>query len=572
MGNTILHSDLAGQKIGDYRLLRRLGSGGMADVYLAVQESLKRNVALKILKPHLASNEDYVERFKREAQAAAALVHANIVQIFEVGQAEGRHFIAQEYVRGRNLKQYLGRYGAVAPDMALSVLRQTTMALQKATERDVVHRDIKPENIMLTANGEIKIADFGLARIGNEPDKSLTQAGITVGTPLYMSPEQVEGGEIDIRSDIYSLGVTVYHMLVGEPPFDGDSPLAIAVKHTSHSPISLKRHRVDLPDELVGVVDAMLQKDPGARPQSPMQLLKSLQQVSVEQSEKFDWTLFEQQPGEIPDAAVAKKNLRLTETESLVGSKPRNRLWFHVLTAGVLSALALWGGVQTAKQFSGLKNKRVEEAPVVDQQTVPKKDSVEEQYVAAYWGSRELTEDDFEKKELLWLAVGEYFPVEDAVTEVNKTELYNLRAKCRLGEIYIQSAAAARVGSEDLKRNLDKASKVYEELSSQEDLDLEFRTTGLAGKAVVLSMRDPLFFEDGGQAEQESKIRLCLYAERGGVRENRDLLNKFMQKQVDSLLERYPNYGYSPTPNPKNLAPGNFSRRWRLALDARRQL
>ena len=214
MENAPSNPELSGQTIGDYRLLRRLGAGGMADVYLAVQESLKRNVALKVLKQHLSVDGDYVSRFQREAQAAAALVHANIVQIFEVGQADGYHFIAQEYVRGRNLKEYLKRYGAVTPDMAMSVFRQAARALQKGAEHDVVHRDIKPENIMLTANGELKITDFGLALIGSESDNGLTRAGITVGTPLYMSPEQIEGGEIDIRSDIYSLGVTLYLSLI----------------------------------------------------------------------------------------------------------------------------------------------------------------------------------------------------------------------------------------------------------------------------------------------------------------------------------------------------------------------
>lgn len=560
-GKPSIETNLSGRQIGDYRLLRRLGSGGMANVYLAVQESLKRNVALKILKSHHARSDDYVQRFKREAQAAAGLVHANIVQIFEVGQAEGFHFIAQEYVRGRNLKQYLGRYGAVAPDMALSVLRQTAMALQKADEHDVVHRDIKPENIMLTANGELKIADFGLARVGREPDNSLTQAGITVGTPLYMSPEQVEGSEVDIRSDIYSLGVTVYHMLVGEPPFDGDTPLAIALKHTTQTPSSLKRHRVDLPDELVGIVNSMLEKKPEDRPQSPVKLLRLLQQVSVGQSKKFDWTLFESQPWEMADPPLAGKPMRFSETESLLKKPSRflastPRVLAIIMLAVVLGAAGLWGGILTAKHYSGLQNQRVEQVPVVDQETVPKQDSVEQQYTAAYWASRELPEDDFKARELLWLAVGEYFPADEATSDVYTTELYNLRAKCRLGEIYLES------------RNLDKASAVYEELSSQEDLDLEFRTTGFAGKALTLSMRSPDYFVSGGKAEQESMIRLCLEAERGGVRANKDLLNGFLKREVEKLLEEYPNYGYRQLP-PR---PENFARTRHLLAGDSRQL
>ena len=178
--------DLSGLVLGEYQLLRRLGQGGMAFVYLALQKSLQRKVALKVLKADLAEDETYVKRFEREAQAAAKLTQGNIVQIYEVGHAEGYHFIAQEYVAGRNLRQYIGRHGAVEPVMAVNVLRQCSLALQKASETGVVHRDIKPENIMLSTKGEVKIADFGLARIlERSGDQALTQVGVTMGTPLY---------------------------------------------------------------------------------------------------------------------------------------------------------------------------------------------------------------------------------------------------------------------------------------------------------------------------------------------------------------------------------------------------
>ena len=525
----------------------------MSDVYLAVQESLKRNVALKLLRSDLADNEDYVERFKREAQAAATLVHANIVQIFEVGEADGYHFIAQEYVRGRNLKQYLGRYGAVPPDMALSVLRQSAMALQKGAEHEVVHRDIKPENIMLTANGEIKIADFGLARVGKEKDKTLTQAGITVGTPLYMSPEQIEGLEVDIRSDIYSLGVTVYHMIVGEPPFDGESPLSIAIKHATVEPDSVAEHRKDLPDGMSDVVEKMLQKDKVNRPQTPVQLLRLLQPITAEKSNGFDWSLFEvhSADSEIPPLAqtIEVKN---PETVSLL-PKPKRYSpilnWLPWLASILFSVIALWGGNNLAQQYSGLKNqKKIEEVTVVDEQEVPLECDVEEQYLAAYWTCRELSEEDYAGKEMQWLAVLKYFPFEEAATEVNKTELYNLRAKCRLGEIYIQS------------RNLDRAAEIYEELASQEELSREFRTTGLAGKAITLSLRPIEYFENGGIQEQKSLIRLCLDAELDGVRQNTDLLNEFMRKEVQKLLDDFQSYGRYGTPSPGS----NFAKNsWR---------
>ena len=539
------HSDLAGLHIGDYRLLRRLGSGGMADVYLAVQESLKRQVALKVLKRHLADNESYVDRFKREAQAAAGLVHANIVQIFEVGQASGYHFIAQEYVRGRNLKQYLSRYGAAPPDMALSVLRQSAMALQKGAEHDVVHRDIKPENILLTANGEIKIADFGLARVGNQTD-TLTQVGITVGTPLYMSPEQIEGKNVDIRSDIYSLGVTLYHMLVGQPPFDGDSPLAIALKHKSEVPESIREHRDDLPSEFEGIVDQMLSKTKEGRPQSPVQLLKMLQPIKVETTNGFDWQLFEAQPQR---SEVASDFDDVSPTISLLkpkAAKWKIPAWWIVGPAAALLALAAWwGGAQVANRYSGLKNLRVGDASQQIEREIPKEESVEKQYLAAYWNSQDLPSESYDQRELLWKAVETHFPI-DAATDLNTTELYHLRAKCRLGEIYLESG------------DLGKAEAVYEVLAEQDEMSLEFRTTGLAGKAITYYRHPVESFLEGGALEQQSEIRLCLDDEVGGVRENFDLLNAFLKEKVAILLEEFKSYGgnfkYSPPPPPAGFA------------------
>jgi serine/threonine-protein kinase len=218
-------ADLVGKKLKDYRILRRLGRGAMAEVYLAQQESLNRYVALKVLNEELARDPAYVRRFHHEARAAAALVHASIIQIYEVGEADGVHYIAQEYVPGRNLGEIIRSQGAIQPRLALDILRQVTAALAKAESEGIVHRDIKPENIMLSRSGEVKVADFGLARVQGDGGVNLTQVGVTMGTPLYMSPEQIEGGEIDSRSDIYSLGVTAYHMLTGSPPFTWDSPL-----------------------------------------------------------------------------------------------------------------------------------------------------------------------------------------------------------------------------------------------------------------------------------------------------------------------------------------------------------
>ena len=243
-------TDLSGRKLGGYRLLRRLGKGAMAEVYLAEQISLSRQVAIKVLRSNLATDATYVERFQHEARAAAQLIHANIVQIYEVGYADGYHFIAQEYVQGLNLAELMARRGPPDLQRVLAIVRQVAAALCKAAEHGIVHRDIKPENIMLSASGEVKVADFGLARLYRAEDAlNLTQIGVTMGTPLYMSPEQVEGKPLDARSDIYSLGVTTYEMLAGEPPFRGETALAIAVQHLQTQPKRLENIRADLPLE-----------------------------------------------------------------------------------------------------------------------------------------------------------------------------------------------------------------------------------------------------------------------------------------------------------------------------------
>lgn len=279
--------DLSGRQLGDYQILKRLGRGGMADVYLAEQRSLRRQVAFKVLHARLANDENYVRRFHHEAQTVAALIHPNIVQIYEVGCLEGIHFIAQEYVAGHNLLQVLSRRGVLDAAAAVDVLRQVAAALHKAGERGIIHRDIKPENILLSSAGEIKVADFGLARInqpaaGGPSTLGLTQIGMTMGTPLYMSPEQAEGREIDQRSDLYSLGVSCYQMLAGRPPFQGDTALSIAVQHLNKQPDRLETLREDLPPALCQTVHKMLAKKPRDRHQNAAELLRELRELHLD--------------------------------------------------------------------------------------------------------------------------------------------------------------------------------------------------------------------------------------------------------------------------------------------------
>jgi serine/threonine-protein kinase len=267
--------------LGDYRLLRRLGEGGMGQVYLAEQLSLKRRVALKVLRSDLANNEINRKRFEAEAKAVAQLTHPNIVQVYAVGEHTGLHYMALEYVDGRNLREYLARKGSPDLPAALSIMRQVALALHRAAELGIIHRDIKPENILLTRKGEVKVADFGLSRMmEREAAVNLTQTGVTMGTPLYMSPEQVEGKPLDPRTDLYSFGVTCYHLLAGHPPFQGENAFAVALQHVNATPVPLTGLRPDLPPDLCAIVARMMEKNPDQRYQTPREILKDLKRLS----------------------------------------------------------------------------------------------------------------------------------------------------------------------------------------------------------------------------------------------------------------------------------------------------
>ena len=250
----------------------------MADVYLGLQTSLGRKVAVKVLRePVHGHRESSVERFMQEARAAASLVHGNIVQIYEVGCVDDVHFIAEEYVAGPTLKQWLHERGTLSPPQAVSVLEQVAAALDRAWRQKIVHRDIKPENLLVTPAGEVKVADFGLARITLSGEGlDLTHEGTTLGTPLYMSPEQVEGRELDSRSDLYSLGATLYHLIAGRPPFETGSPLSVALAHVRETPRPLQQLRPEFPKVLTDLIDQLLAKNPAERFADPAALLEAL--------------------------------------------------------------------------------------------------------------------------------------------------------------------------------------------------------------------------------------------------------------------------------------------------------
>ena len=278
-GNRVSLGDLTGLTLGDFRVEQLLGRGGMGEVYMATQTSLNRPVALKVLRPDFLMKPLYVERFKSEALAVAKLNHPNIVHVYAIGNVGDVHFIAMEYVEGTNLREYLRKKGALELPLVLSIMKQTAQAIGAAGEAGLVHRDIKPENILITRRGRVKVADFGLARDQSVESMSLTQSNVTMGTPLYMSPEQAQGHPVDHRSDLYSLGVTYYFMIAGEPPFRADSAMALALKHVREIPRSLINYRPDLPLEIDRLVMKLMAKDPADRYQSAAMMLADLSKL-----------------------------------------------------------------------------------------------------------------------------------------------------------------------------------------------------------------------------------------------------------------------------------------------------
>ena len=249
-----------------YEIQQRIGRGGMADVFLARDLLLDRPVAIKVLFPEFAVDPNFVERFRREAQSAANLNHPNIVGVYDWGQYANTYFMAMEYVQGRTLADILRANGHVNSQQAAEIASEVAAALGFAHRNGVVHRDIKPANILIGASGQVKVADFGIARAMNAPTESnLTQAGSVMGTATYFSPEQAQGATPDPRSDLYSLGIVLYEMVVGRPPFTGENPVSIAYKQVHEQPQPLNQLVADVPKSFEAIVAKLLAKKPEIR-------------------------------------------------------------------------------------------------------------------------------------------------------------------------------------------------------------------------------------------------------------------------------------------------------------------
>ena len=249
-----------------YEIHKRIGRGGMADVFSARDLLLDRQVAVKVLFPEFATDANFVERFRREAQSAASLSHPNIVNVYDWGKYEGTYFIVMEEVQGRTLAEILSTNGQLTSKQAAEIASEVAAALGFAHDNHVAHRDIKPANILIGTNGQVKVADFGIARALNAPtEANLTQVGSVMGTATYFSPEQAQGAQPDPRSDLYSLGIVMYEMVAGKPPFTGENPVSIAYKQVHDSPQPLVQIVADVPRSFEAIVAKLLAKDPKLR-------------------------------------------------------------------------------------------------------------------------------------------------------------------------------------------------------------------------------------------------------------------------------------------------------------------
>ena len=336
---------MVGRVLNDrYQLEQLIGTGGMADVYLATDSLLGRRVAVKILHPQFAKDPVFIQRFRQEAQAAANLNQRNIVNVYDWGIDEGLDFLVMEYVEGSNLKDIILGGGPLLPERAVEIAVAICSALEAAHANGLVHRDVKPQNIIVTPDKQIKVMDFGIARAAG--GSAMTQTGTILGTAQYISPEQAQGRTADPRSDLYSLGIVIYEMLTGKAPFDSESPVAIAYKHVREDPLPPSMVNPDISPELEAVVMKALAKNPENRYQNALEMQADLERC-LEGAPVYATPLLSPE-----DAAMGA-------TQVLPASRPTarrpSRTWLWVLIILIVVAAAGVGAFAIIKSASGIK-------------------------------------------------------------------------------------------------------------------------------------------------------------------------------------------------------------------------
>jgi serine/threonine-protein kinase len=310
-----------------YRLVHRIGSGGMADVWLAEDSHLQRNVALKILQPRFAQDREFIERFRREAESAAGLQHPNIVAVFDRGEADGTFYIAMQLLHGRSLKALIDQ--GLTPEQAVGLVRQVLEAAGFAHRHGIVHRDLKPQNVIVDEEGKAVVTDFGIARAGAS---EITQAGSVMGTPHYLSPEQAQGLEVTAVSDLYSVGVILYEALTGRVPFEGDSAVAIAMKQVANTPQRPSSINPAVSPALDAVVMRALEKEPGQRFQSADAFVAALDRALAEPAIAQGTAAYAPLPPAVAAVDEEEAEKREAERRSWV-------LWLLLLAAAVIGVL-----------------------------------------------------------------------------------------------------------------------------------------------------------------------------------------------------------------------------------------
>jgi tRNA A-37 threonylcarbamoyl transferase component Bud32 len=442
--------DLTNKTLGEFRIVRRIGKGGMAEVYLADQTSLNRQVAIKVLRPEFLSDATYVKRFRHEATAAGGLNHPNIVQVYSIGEQEGMHFIAQEYVRGGNLRDFMRKKGALELPIVLHIMKQVAAALQVAGTAGIVHRDIKPENILLTKKGEAKVADFGLAQLTQGGERvALTQVGITMGTPLYMSPEQVGGKQVDQRSDLYSFGAMAYHMLAGRPPFQGENALAVAVQHLNDKPKPIKELRNDLPGPVCDLINRLMAKKKEDRypdAQSLLGDLKALQKQFSSRDAGSDEAAF---------STLATTGSHPLKRKLLDRPFHQQALLFALCGALVLGAGAGYGWTnRLGDPFA---------TPAPAEPEIERLPTIAAQYFYAMCRPN---------NEAAWKAVVNY-----QAADPTQGKMERQFAELRLAILYLQ------------QNRLDLADQIFQRLQNDGSTDPWKKAHGRAGEAIIKSLR-----------------------------------------------------------------------------------